>query len=254
MSPTTEKAQAELAIIQLLPNILTITAICAGMTAIRFGVHGDYVVAVQLILAAAILDGVDGRLARALKCDGRMGAELDSLADFLNFGVVPPLVLYYWALQDMRSAAWLSVLVYAVCCVTRLARFNVDSKAESEGEPQDKAYFKGVPAPAGALLVLLPMFVSFAFSNAPLLPDVMICAWIVITGLLMISHLPIWSFKTTRISRDKVKFVLVGVAFFIAAVLTFAWITMVALSIAYIFIVVWAAVSPAPSPRKSEDL
>lgn len=254
MSPTTEKAQAELAIIQLLPNILTITAICAGMTAIRFGVHGDYVVAVQLILAAAILDGVDGRLARALKCDGRMGAELDSLADFLNFGVVPPLVLYYWALQDMRSAAWLSVLVYAVCCVTRLARFNVDSKAESEGEPQDKAYFKGVPAPAGALLVLLPMFVSFAFSNAPLLPDVMICAWIVVTGLLMISHLPIWSFKTTRIAPDKVKFVLVGVAFFIAAVLTFAWITMVALSIAYIFIVVWAAVSPAPSPRKSEDL
>jgi len=253
MSPTTDKAPGELAIIQLLPNILTITAICAGMTAIRFAVHGDYVVAVQLILAAAILDGVDGRLARALKCDGRMGAELDSLADFLNFGVVPPLVLYYWALQDMRSAAWLSVLVYAVCCVMRLARFNVDSKMEIAGEPQDKAYFKGVPAPAGALLVLLPMVVSFAFSNAPLLPDAVICAWMIVTGLLMISNLPIWSFKTTRISRDKVKFVLVGFAFFIAAVLTFAWITMVVLSTAYIFVVIWAAFSPGPAVKNTED-
>lgn len=242
-----DKPKPDLALIQLLPNVLTIAAICAGMTAIRFGVHGNYVLAAQLILFAAILDGIDGRLARLLNSDSKMGAELDSLADFLNFGVAPPIVLYFWALQDMRSAAWLTVLVYAVCCVTRLARFNVDAKCEDG--PADKAYFKGVPAPAGAMLVFLPMYVSFAFSNAPLLPDLAICGYMVLVGLLMISRIPVWSFKTTRVSRENVKFVLVGVAFFGAAVLTYAWTTLVVLCAAYIAVVLRALVAPGPSSR-----
>lgn len=240
-----DKSPAELALIQLLPNMITIAAICAGLTAIRFGFQGDFVRSVQLILAACVLDGVDGRLARLLNSDSKMGAELDSLADFLNFGVAPPLVLYFWALQDMRSAGWLTVLVFAVCCVVRLARFNVASKDEEARD--DGAFFTGIPAPAGAMLVFLPMFISFAFSDAPLLPDALICLYMVGIGLLMISRIPVWSFKTTRISRQNVKFVLVGFAFIGAAVLTFAWITLVALCLAYIGLVIWAMLSPGTS-------
>ncbi len=232
----------ELPLVQLIPNMLTIAAICAGLSAIRFSIQGNFELAVQLILAACVLDGLDGRIARLLKSDSLMGAELDSLADFLNFGVAPPLLLYLWALQDMRSGAWISVLVYAICAVMRLARFNVDAK--SEEDCVDSAYFTGVPAPAGAMLVLLPLFISFAFANAPLFPGIVICAHIVIVGFLMISRIPTWSFKATRISRENVKFFLVGFAFVGAAVLTFAWVTLIALCLAYIAMVVWSILSP----------
>ena len=243
----------DFSLIQLLPNMMTIAALCAGLTAIRFGIQGKYVLAVQLILAAAVLDGLDGRVARALGSESKMGAELDSLADFLNFGVAPPLVIYYWALhdaqrwaflslQDMRSMAWISVLIYAVCCVVRLARFNVDTKTPRYNP--NKAYFTGVPSPAGALLLLLPMYVSFAFSDAPLLPDVVICAYMIAIGLLLISPLKTWSFKTTRVRGDKIMLFLVGFAFIGATLLTYAWLSLLFLCAGYIFMVIWGLVSP----------
>lgn len=246
-----DKNGSEFAVIQLLPNMLTIAAICAGMSAIRFGVQGNYTLAVQLILAAAVLDGLDGRIARRMGADSKMGAELDSLGDFLNFGVAPPLVIYFWALQDMRSAAWLSVLVYAVCCVIRLARFNVSGKAEEDAAP--KTHFVGVPAPAGALLVLFPMFVSFAFVNSPILPDAIICLHMVGIGFLMISRIPTWSFKTARISRENVKYFLVGFAFIGAAVLTYAWLTLMALCLVYAAIVLWTLIARKRPVEDGED-
>lgn len=232
-----DKSLTDFAPIQLIPNMLTIAAICAGMSAIRFGVQGRYELAVQLILAACILDGLDGRIARLLRSDSKMGAELDSLADFVNFGVAPPLVIYFWALQDMRSAAWISVLIFTICTVLRLARFNVSSKAEDKH--RQSAFFVGVPSPAGALLVMLPMFVSFAFADAPLIPDVIICCYMVVIGLAMISQIPTWSFKTGRISRENVKFFLLGFAFLGAAVLTYTWITLAALCLGYIAMVIF---------------
>lgn len=238
MAEREEKTRNEFALIQLLPNMLTVAAICAGLTAIRFGVQGDYIRAVLLILAAGVLDGLDGRIARLLRSSSPIGAELDSLADFLNFGVAAPLLIYFWALQDTRSAGWLSVLVFSVCCVIRLARFNVTAKTETKGSAS--AYFTGVPSPAGAGLVMLPMFISFAFADAPLLPDALICAWTAIVGFLMISRIPTWSFKTTRVSRENVKYFLVGFAFVGAALLTYAWITLVVLCITYVAMVVWA--------------
>lgn len=238
MTEPSEQEETGFALIHLLPNALTITAICAGLSAIRFGVQGNYELAVQLIIAACVLDGLDGRIARLLSSDSKIGAELDSLADFLNFGVAPPLVLYFWALQDVRSAAWLAVLFFAVCCVMRLARFNVGSKSETC--EHDSAYFEGVPAPAGALLVMLPMYLSFAFADAPALPSILICLFIVIIGLLLISRIPTWSFKTTRISRENAKFFLIGVAVVGAALLTFAWATLIALCVGYVGMVVWA--------------
>jgi len=249
MADPSDKSIPEFALIQLLPNMLTIAAICAGLTAIRFGVQGRYVDAAQLILVACVLDGLDGRLARLLGSGSKMGAELDSLADFVNFGVTPPLVIYFWALQDIRGIGWMSVLIFSICCVVRLARFNVSSKSEEEG--QDSTYFTGVPAPAGALLVMLPLFVSFAFANAPLLPGFVISFYMVIVGLLLISRIPTYSFKSTRISRENVKFFLVGFAFVGAGVLTYAWITVVVLCIAYVGIVIWSLLVPAkPTSHK----
>ena len=127
----TLRPRKELTLAQLLPNMLTVAAICAGVTAIRLGVQGDYVRAVQLLLIAGVLDGLDGRLARLLRSSSAMGAELDSLADFLNFGVAAPLVIYYWGLQDMRHVGWIAVLFFTVCCVMRLARFNVSAKEDT---------------------------------------------------------------------------------------------------------------------------
>lgn len=239
MAKRPAKTKSDFALLQLLPNMLTIGAIIAGLTAIRYGVQGNYLLAVQLILVASVLDGMDGRVARMLGADSKMGAELDSLADFLNFGVAPALIVYFWALQDLRGAGWIAALVFAVCCVVRLARFNVAGKSE-EAENASGEYFVGVPAPAGALLVMLPMYVSFAFSDARLLPSVVIAGYVVVIGLLMISHIPTWSFKTTRVSRGNVKYFLVGFAAVAAAVWTFAWITLAVFCFAYAVMVVRA--------------
>ncbi|MBE3639375.1 CDP-alcohol phosphatidyltransferase family protein [Mangrovicoccus algicola] len=223
--------------ILLLPNMLTVTAICAGLTAIRAGVHGNYELAVQLIIVAGILDGLDGRLARALGSASKIGAELDSLADFVNFGVATPLTLYFWALQDSGGIGWIAVLVFSICCVFRLARFNVGSKT---GGGLGGAYFEGVPSPAGALVVMLPLYVSFAFADRPSIPALLISLHMIVIGLLMISSLPTWSFKTTRIARGNVKFFLVGVAAVGALLVTYAWRTLIVLCLAYIVTVLWA--------------
>ncbi len=238
MTNPPEKIRTEFALFQLLPNMMTIAAICAGLTAIRAGVIGSYGAAVLFILAAGVLDGLDGRVARMLHSNSKMGAELDSLADFLNFGVAPALVLYFWALQDMSRAGWIAVLVFAVCCVLRLARFNVSAKSEkSDLRP---GYFTGVPAPAGALMALLPMYLSFASHGQLIMPDPLIAAWLVLVGLLMISRIPTWSFKTVRISRENVKFLLVGFAFLGAAILTYAWITLVVVCALYAGSILWS--------------
>lgn len=248
MTDPIDRKEKEFTLFQLLPNVLTITAICAGLSSVRFGIQGNFTLAVQLIMLACILDGLDGRIARLLESDSKMGAELDSLADFLNFGVAPPLIIYFWGLQSIPNAGWISVLIFSVCCVIRLARFNVGSK--SEEAPQGSAYFEGVPAPAGALLVMLPMYLSFASTNAPHLPAYIICVYMIFIGLLLISRIPTWSFKTTKISRGNVRFFLVGVAFAGAAVLTYAWATLIALCLGYVAMVVWARFAKGFQPNR----
>jgi CDP-diacylglycerol--serine O-phosphatidyltransferase len=242
MARVSDTREKEFTLLQLLPNVLTIAAICAGLTAIRFAVQGNYMLAVQLVMAAGVLDGLDGRLARRLGSDSKMGAELDSLADFLNFGVAPPLILYFWGLQDYQRLGWMAVLVYAVCCVMRLARFNVSLKCEDAAQAggRDKAYFEGVPSPAGALLVMLPIYLSFAFTEADLLPELLICLHMALVGLLLISRIPTWSFKTSRVSRGNVRYFLLGFAVVGAAVFTYAWITLIVLCLGYVVMVIWA--------------
>lgn len=243
------KKISDVKIIHLLPNLLTIAAICAGLTAIRFGYQGDFELAVQLILIACVLDGLDGRLARLLKCPSSIGAELDSLADFLNFGVAPVLILYNWGFAEARSAGWIAVLAYSVCCVLRLARFNVDNQT-AEAVPSDR--FVGVPSPAGAILVMLPMFVAFLLPTLPLPPPGLIAFYMLAIGLLMISRVPTYAFKNLTIGRDRAKFLLLGAMLLAAALLTYLWATLVALSLAYGLSIAWAVRSSTFSNNPKE--
>jgi CDP-diacylglycerol---serine O-phosphatidyltransferase len=221
----------------LLPNLISILALCAGLTAIRFAISGNFPMAVLLIGTAAALDGLDGRLARMLKSESAIGAELDSLCDFVNFGVTPGLVLYLWALRADTNLGWIAVLVYAVCCMLRLARFNVGSRAE--GEPAEKSTFIGVPSPAGALLALVPMYLVFALNNTVQLPPVVVALWMVGIGALMISRTRTPSLKRITIAADLARYALVGSVMVVAALLTYPWITLLILSLSYLSSILW---------------
>jgi CDP-diacylglycerol--serine O-phosphatidyltransferase len=235
---TEQRTRPELPVIALLPNLVTLGAICAGFTAIRFGIEGDYDRAVLLILLAGFLDGIDGRLARLLKSESRIGAELDSLADFVNFGTAAPLLVYISSLQDLRSAGWIAVLIFTTCCVLRLARFNVASREAKDVKKSD--YFVGVPAPAGALLVMMPLYVSFLLSDGPIIPAPFVAIWVLVIGVLMISKIPTYSFKMLTISRGNVPFFLLGAVVMLAAVLTYLWATLVVLGLIYMAGIYWA--------------
>ncbi|WP_136439969.1 CDP-diacylglycerol--serine O-phosphatidyltransferase [Pacificoceanicola onchidii] len=228
---TAPREKSKLPVLHLLPNLLTIAAICAGLTAIRFGYNGDFQNAVKLILFAGILDGLDGRLARLLRCQSSVGAELDSLADFLNFGVAPGLILHAWALHDFRGIGWIVVLVYTICCVLRLARFNVMSRLEDKPATD---HFVGVPSPAGAMLALLPMYLAFLFHEDPHLPAEVIAAYLLVVGLMMIGRLPTPSFKNITIRREHARYLMVGAVLIASALFTYLWLTLVLASLAYI--------------------
>lgn len=246
------RRRREVSILSLLPNVMTLAAICAGLSAIRFAILGRFELALLLILLAAVLDGIDGRLARMLKSESAIGAELDSLADFVNFGVAPPMVLYLWALQDLRSFGWIAVLIFAVCAVLRLARFNVAAKSET---PVDPRYFTGVPAPAGALLVLLPLFASYAFGSGPfpILPLSLMSLYIVFVGLLMVSQIKTWSLKSFSVPQGKVRYVMVAIVAVVATFFTFPWTTLVVLDLAYLAMVAVAFRRHLKRPGRAEE-
>lgn len=224
----------------LVPNLLTILALSAGLTGIRFAMQGRYELAVTLILLAALLDGLDGRVARYMKGVSKLGAEMDSLADIVNFGVAPALMLYAWALQDMRSPGWIAVLIYVVCCLLRLARFNVMNR-EEEDSPDAKRFFVGVPAPAGAGLVLLPMFFYLAGWAGVQDLGPLIMVHLVLVGLLMVSRVPTFSFKKVLVPTDSIAFVLIAAVIVIAVLFTYPWYSMVAVTLVYMasIIVSW---------------
>lgn len=218
----------------LAPNILTIIALCSGLTAIRFAMLGQFKFAVGAIAVAALFDMLDGRVARLLKGASRFGAELDSLSDFLSFGVAPAIVLYFWTLHDLGSGStgWLFVLAYSVCTALRLARFNTGLD-ETEKPQWTGSFFTGIPSPAGAGLALLFLIISLevesSFFASPLLNGL----WLVFIGGLMISRVPTYSFKRVRVARDHVGFVLLGAGILAAALLNQPWYTLAALGIAY---------------------
>jgi CDP-diacylglycerol--serine O-phosphatidyltransferase len=208
----------------LVPNIITLLALCAGLTAIRFAVEGRLEIALGAIVFAAVLDGIDGRIARFLKGTSRFGAELDSLADFVNFGVAPGLILYFWDLFELKSAGWIAAMAFAICAALRLARFNV--MIDDPNRPAWAGnFFVGMPAPAGAITVLLPIYI--AFLGLPKLPVVapVTLLYTLAIAFLMVSRLPVYSGKRVgrRVPPDMVVPVLVVIVLLLALLLAYPW-------------------------------
>lgn len=219
----------------LAPNILTIIALCSGLTAIRFALLGQFKFAVLAIATAAFFDMLDGRVARLLKGASKFGAELDSLSDFLSFGVAPAMVLYFWTLHDIGSGntGWLVVLAFSVCAALRLARFNTalddDTKPVWTG-----SFFTGVPAPAGAGLSLLFLIINLELESEFFASPYLNAIWMLGIGGLMISRVPTYSFKRVRVKREYVGLVLLAAGLIVAGMLNQPWYTLAAIELAYI--------------------
>ncbi len=219
----------------LVPNVITLLALCAGLTAIRMAFEDRYVLALAAIVFAAILDGLDGRLARFLKGTSRFGAELDSLSDFVNFGVAPALILYFWGLHELKSAGWIAAMVFAISAALRLARFNV--MLDDPDRPAWAAnFFVGVPAPAGAITVLLPIYLVFlGLPRSPVLIWLTLIYTLAI-GSLMVSRLPVFSGKRvgTRVPPELVGPLVVVVVLFVALLIAYPWVMLTAGTFAYL--------------------
>jgi CDP-diacylglycerol---serine O-phosphatidyltransferase len=206
----------------LVPNVITLLAICAGLTAIRLSTEGKMEWAVAAIVFAAVLDGIDGRVARMIKGQSKFGAELDSLADFVNFGVAPGLMLYFWQLHELRNAGWIAAMVFAISGGLRLARFN--ATIDDPNKPAYAAnFFTGVPAPAGAVTALLPIYLAFLGIAKP--PATLTAAYTLLIAFLMVSRLPVFSGKQVRmrVPPEMVLPVFVSVIFFIAILIGYPW-------------------------------
>lgn len=217
----------------LVPNVITLLAICAGLTAIRLSTEGRMELAVAAIVFAAVLDGIDGRVARMIKGQSKFGAELDSLADFVNFGVAPGLILYFWQLNELHNGGWIAAMVFAISGGLRLARFN--ATMDDPNKPAFAAnYFTGVPAPAGAITVLLPIYL--AFLGLPESPALLTAFYTLLIAFLMVSRLPVFSGKTVsmRVPPEMVLPVFVSVIFFIALLIGYPWYILSAGSVLYL--------------------
>jgi len=220
----------------LLPNVITLLALCAGLTAIRLALEGRLELALGAIVFAAMLDAVDGRVARMIKGTSRFGAELDSLADFFNFGVAPGLILYFWGLKELGNIGWIAAMVFAICAALRLARFNV--QIEDPNRPAWAGnYFTGVPAPAGAITVLLPIYLFFL--QVPMRETALLVVALIYTFAvagLMVSRLPVLSGKKmgTRVRPDLVLPVILIAVLCIALLVSYPWHLLSVCTIAYL--------------------
>ncbi|MFO1105605.1 MAG: CDP-diacylglycerol--serine O-phosphatidyltransferase [Amaricoccus sp.] len=242
----TRRQRERLPFLHLLPSLVTIIGLTAGLTAIRSAFAGNFALAAALILIAAVLDGLDGLLARRLGSASPFGAELDSLCDFVDFGVAPGILVYEMTLGGARDIGWVLAMVYITCCCLRLARFNVNRDAPTGGKAP---HFVGVPAPAGALLAMLPVFLALSELADPAALPLLVAAWLGIVGLLMVSRLPTFSPKSLQIPRDKVRWVLVATAIMVGLGFTRFWLMMVLVVAIYGLTLVRSAVLTRLRPR-----
>jgi CDP-diacylglycerol--serine O-phosphatidyltransferase len=217
----------------LAPNILTVLALCSGLTSMRFALQEHWQLAVAAILLAGVLDGLDGRLARLLKGASKFGAELDSLSDMVCFGVAPAVTLYLWELQNAGGIGWIAVLAFAVCCGLRLARFNT-ALDDPDRPAWSGNFFTGVAAPVGASLALLPMALAFQIGDEYIRTPFIIVPWTLFLAAMMVSKVPTYSFKKLRVRRDMVLPVLLIIGFAFGALVTFPWITLTVIGLLYL--------------------
>ena len=218
------------------PNAITAAALCVGLTGIRFAIAGEFERSVLAVLLAGFLDGIDGRIARLLKAQSRFGAELDSLADAISFGVAPALIVYLWTLQTLPRLGWFAALAFALCCVLRLARFN--ARIDLADEPRKQAGFlTGVPAPVGAGLAFLPIYLWVVTGNEIFASPIAVSIWLVAVAFLMISAVPTLSWGKLRPRRSIRLEVLALAGLLVAALLTEPWFTLAGITIAYLLMI-----------------
>jgi CDP-diacylglycerol--serine O-phosphatidyltransferase len=233
----------------MIPNAITAMALCLGLTGVRFAIGGEWEKALFSIIGAGVLDGMDGRIARLLRAQSKFGAELDSLSDNIAFGTAPALVLFLWSLRDAPKFGWTAALALAVCCALRLARFN--ARLDAAEQPHKSAGFNtGVPAPAGAGLAFVPIFLWLVTGSEWFQAWFVVMPWTLFIAVLMISSLPTYSWSSIRIRREWRLLTLAGVAVLGAALLTATWYTLLAIALLYLLMIPFACASYARIRRR----
>jgi CDP-diacylglycerol--serine O-phosphatidyltransferase len=232
---------------RLAPNAITVAALAVGLTAIRFAFEGRWQLAATAILVAGVLDALDGRMARLLKSASDFGAELDSLSDVIAFGVAPGVVIYLWALNTGTGPGWIAALFFTVCC----ARFNTSL---GKLPPYAYNYFTGVPAPAGAGLAILPMVISFEIGGDIVRHPMVAGIWLVAVGALMVSNLPTFSFKKSKVPQEYVLFILVAAGLLVAGLAGAPWRTLIVVGLLYLCTLPFAFLSYNRLRREAERL
>ena len=218
----------------ILPNMLTLIGVCIGLTSIRFALDEKFEFAIIAIIFAALIDGLDGRIARLIKGTSKVGKELDSLTDMISFGVAPAFIMYFWKLNTLGRFGWLVCLIFVICVALRLARFNVNSNQEPSWRDN---FFEGVPSPAGGILVLTPLIISLTdFDYIKLNYDIIVPIFFIITSLLLISKFPSYSFKKIVIQRKTTIFLLFGIILFFGLLLIYPFNVIAISSIVYVLI------------------
>ena len=219
----------------ILPNMLTLIGVCIGLTSIRFALDGKFEFAIIAIIFAALIDGLDGRIARLIKGTSKVGKELDSLTDMISFGVAPAFIMYFWKLNTLGRFGWLVCLIYVICVALRLARFNVNSNQEPSWRDN---FFEGVPSPAGGILVLTPLIISITdFNLITINYNIVVPTFFIVTSLLLISKFPSYSFKKIVIQRKATIFLLFGIVLFFGLLLIYPFNVIAISSMIYLFMI-----------------
>ena len=218
----------------ILPNMLTLIGVCIGLTSIRFALDEKFELAIIAIIFAALIDGLDGRIARSIKGTSKVGKELDSLTDMISFGVAPAFIMYFWKLNNLGRFGWLLCLIYVICVALRLARFNINSNQEPSWRDN---FFEGVPSPAGGILVLTPLIISLSgFDLFQLNYELIVPTFFILTSFLLISKFPTYSFKKIVIPRRTTIFLLFGIVLFFGLLLIYTFNVIAISAIIYVFL------------------
>ena len=224
----------------ILPNIFTLVGVCIGLSSIKFALDGRFEISILAIIIAAVIDGLDGRIARLIKGASKVGKELDSLTDVISFGVAPAFIMYFWKLNELGRVGWLICLIYVICVALRLARFNVSSEAEPSWRDN---FFEGIPSPAGGVIVLIPLIFSFSDLNIfNLNYNIIVPIFFIMTSILLISKIPTYSLKKIVVPRRMTIFLLFSVILYFGLLLVYTFNTIVISGIAYLLIIPVSAI------------
>ena len=219
----------------ILPNMFTLVGVCIGLSSIKFAFDGNFKFSIIAIIVAAIIDGLDGRIARLIKGTSRVGKELDSLTDVISFGVAPAFIMYFWSLNQIGRIGWLICLIYVMCVALRLARFNVSSEADPSWRDN---FFEGIPSPAGGVIVLMPLVYSFTeFQIIKLNYDLFVPILFILVSILLISKIPTYSFKKIKVQRNFTIFLLLGIVFYFGLILIYTFNAIVLSALVYFLMI-----------------